>query len=233
MKKEANISFVLLAALLTVCSGAAVLNIAASSKYKAKSEYERIASKYISESSIDLALGLFINYIGNRDLTVTYEKDESGHYYISEEFSPYILDEIEEGSDGDEIFIEIVSNEAKDYLASIGYLDYKKDSTVNLFVNTFGNSDGLKITNMCIEPNFLISADGGIQRSKLRPVYLTVKATYPGGNILTDIKLSNLFAERGSFSEISEGYGNAAVKIDTSDAEIEFENYQNYGGKAL
>lgn len=230
MRKKANISFVLLAALLTVCSGAAILNISASSKYKAKNEYERIASKYVSESSIDLAVGLFINYIGNRDLTITYEKDETGNYYISEKFSPYILDEIAEDSDKDEIFIEIVSNEAKNYLASIGYIEYKKDSTVRLYANTFGNSDGLKIANMCIEPEFLISAGSGIKRSKLKPVYLTVKASYPGGNILSSIKISNLFAVRDAFTETGEGYGNASVSIDTSAAEIKFENYQNYGG---
>jgi hypothetical protein len=51
--KKASISFVLLVSLVILCGGAAIFNIAMASRYRAKTEYERIENRYIAESGID------------------------------------------------------------------------------------------------------------------------------------------------------------------------------------
>ena len=66
MKKKGNISFVAFTALIVVCCGAAVLSVASNSKYNAKKEYQRMEERYIAESGIDTATGLFMNYLANR-----------------------------------------------------------------------------------------------------------------------------------------------------------------------
>lgn len=76
MKKKANIGFTVLIALIVVCCGAAVLSIAGNSKYNAKIEYRRIGDRYIAESGVDLSVGLFLNYLSNKDLVLTYTKNE-------------------------------------------------------------------------------------------------------------------------------------------------------------
>ena len=61
MKKKASIGFTVIIALIIVCCGTAVLSIASGSKYNAKTEYQKIEDRYISESGVDLSVGLFLN----------------------------------------------------------------------------------------------------------------------------------------------------------------------------
>ena len=83
MKKRANMSFTIFVALLVVCCGAALINISVSSKYNSKTEYQRMKNRYIAECGIDTAVGLFINYLDNRDLEVSYTKNEDGSFSIN------------------------------------------------------------------------------------------------------------------------------------------------------
>lgn len=232
MKKKGNISFVAFIALIVVCCGAAVLAVASNSKYNAKKEYQRIEERYIAESGIDTATGLFINYLANRDLILAYTKNEDGGYSVIDEFSPYISEEIKESEDEDIVRIKIVESESRDYLAGVGFLDYIKDETIQIGINTFGDKESFKISEMCTEYDFLLSLnsdDNTNKRSKLKPIYLTVKTNYRGGEVMADVKISNLYAEREAFPDIGEGeMGSVRAFIDTENAEIEFENYQNY-----
>lgn len=234
MKKRANLSFVVLIALLVVCCGAALLTVAGNSKYNSKSEYERIEARYISESSVDTSIGLFINYLGNQDFVLTYTQNEGGGYSVISDYSPYLLDEIYNSKSLDEVEINIVANECKDYLASAGFFDFLTEGSVKVYVNTYGDKDSFKITQMCTQPHFLIS-DGEEEtmnkRSKLNPVFLTVEAQYRGGEVTANIKISDLYVVRKPFiyTDIGEK-GSVSAWIDTSLATIEYENYQNYRG---
>ena len=232
MKKRGNISFVAFAALIVVCCGAALLTVASGSKYNAKKEYQRMEERYIAESGIDTATGLFLSYLSNRDLVLAYTKSEDGVLSVIDEFVPYLADEIKY-SDDEDVQIKIVENEARDYLAGIGFLDYIRDESIQLCINTFGNKEGLKLSEMCTEYDFLLSLPGDDndenRRSRLKPIYLTVKSKYLGGEVTASIKISNLYAEREAFPDIGEGEtGSVIAFIDTDNAEIEFENYQNY-----
>lgn len=234
MKKKANIGFTSLISLVIICCGAAVLSIAVNSKFNAKTEYQRVEDRYISESGVDLSLGLFLNYLSNRDLVLAYEKNEDGTYGVIDEYSPYLLDEIRVSDDEDVVSIELIENESKDYLASVGYLDYINDGTIEFGINTYGDKENFRLSRMCTEYDFLLSSpdESDEKRSKLNPIFLNVKSKYRGGEVMANIKISNLYAVRESFSEAYEDISSVRAYIDTSEAVIEYENYQNYRGNS-
>ena len=223
MKKKGNISFVALTALIVVCCGAAVLTIAGNTKYNSKTEYQRIEDRYIAESGIDTATGLFVIYLSNRDFVLPYEKTESGGYAVSDKYVPYLLDEIKNSGTDDIAYIPVIENECKDYLASVGYLEYMKDGVIKLGVNTFGDKERFVLSE--------IAESSGTKRSKLNPIFLTVKSKYRGGEVTANVKISNLYAVRKAFRALDDnGKGSVEAYIDTSSVKIEYENYQNYRG---
>ena len=234
MKKRANLSFAVFTALLVICCGAALINISVSSKYNSKTEYQRIKNRYVAECGIDTAVGLFINYLDNRDMEVSYMKNEDGSYSVNDVYSPYILDEIK-NIYYESVTLDIVSKETRSYLVSLGYLEYSKSGDVELKINTFGEPEKFKISQMCVEPDFLISTflETEEKRSLLNPIYLTVTSSYNNGNVLCNVKISGLYAVRNPYQDINVGeMGSVSAYIDTTNVQIEYESYQNYGGAA-
>lgn len=234
MKKKANIGFTVLIALIIVCCGAAVLSIAGNSKYNAKTEYQRIEDRYIAESGVDLSVSLFLNYLSNKDLVLAYTKNEDEGYGVIDDYSPYLLEEIRTSEETDIVPINIIENESKDYLAGVGFLDYINNGTIEFGVNTFGDKESFKLSRMCTEYDFLLSLSGddAEKRSMLKPVFLTVKTKYRGGEVMTNIKISNLYAVRVPFDETEDDIASVKAYIDASNAIIEYENYQNYRGNS-
>lgn len=235
MKKKANIAFTVLIALIVICAGTAIFSIASTGRYNAMTEYKRMSNRYIAESGVDLSVGLLINYLDNRELTISYEADEDGNYSVMDAYSPYIFSEAEDADeDEDNVLIDIVSSEARDYLKSIGYFDFKKSDSIKVYVSTNGDKENLKLTNLCSTPDFLVSYGndtGKSNKSLLNPIFVTVKTDYPGGNILCNVKLSNIYIKRGEFEETQPGeMGNVTAFLDTSEIKTEYINYQNYGG---
>lgn len=232
MKKRASISFAVFTALIVICCGAALLNVGMSSKYNTKTEYQRMKNRYIAECGIDTAVGLFMNYLDNRDMEISYTKNADGTYTVNDVYSPYILDEIRD-SETENVDIQVVSNEAKNYLVSLGYLDFSRAGEVKVTINTFSLPEKFKISQLCIEPDFLISEEGDTETkiSLLNPIYLTVSSSYNNGNVLCNIKISNLYAVRSPYPDIEVGgMGSVPAYIDTQNVKIEYETYQNYGG---
>ena len=234
MKKKANIGFTVLIALIIVCCGAAVLSIAGNSKYNAKTEYQRIEDRYIAESGVDLSVSLLLNYLSNKDLVLAYTKNEDGGYGVIDDYSPYLLEEIRMSEETDIVPINIIENESKDYLAGAGFLDYINNGTIEFCVNTFGDKESFKLSRMCTEYDFLLSLSGddAEKRSMLKPVFLTVKTKYRGGEVMANIKISNLYAVRVPFDETEDDIASVKAYIDASNAIIEYENYQNYRGNS-
>ena len=232
MKKKANIGFTVLIAFIIICCGAAVLSIASAGKYNAKTEYQRLEDRYISESGVDLSIGLFLNYLENKDIVLAYTKNEDGGYGVIDDYSPYLLEEIRTSEDTDIVSIPIIENESKDYLAGIGFLDYIKNGTIEFGIHTYGDKEEFKLSRMCIEYDFLltVSDHDTVKKSKLKPIFITVKTKYRGGEVIANVKISNLYAVRDSFYETDEEIASIYAYIDTSDAIIEYENYQNYRG---
>lgn len=232
MKKKGNIAFSVLIVLFVMCIGAVVISLAASSRDNARVHYARLSNRYIAESGVDVSIGLLVNYIGNRELTATYKADEDGKCYMDETYMPYLLDEIADSEDED-VRIDIVSDEARNYLSSIGYVDYKKENSLSLTIDV-ADKENFKISNMCIEPDFVVETDeetGKDKQSKLRPIFVTVKTNYPNGNVLCNVKISNIYAQREAFEKTDENeMENCNIELDVSAAEIEYINYQNYGG---
>ena len=226
MKKKANIGFTVLIALIIVCCGAAVLSIAGNSKYNAKTEYQRIEDRYIAESGVDLSVSLFLNYLSNKDLVLAYTKNEDGGYGVIDDYSPYLLEEIRMSEETDIVPINIIENESKDYLAGVGFLDYINNGTIEFGVNTFGDKESFKLSRMCTEYDFLLSLSGddAEKKSMLKPVFLTVKTKYRGGEVMANIKISNLYAVRVPFDETEDDIASVKAYIDTSNAIIEYEN---------
>ena len=130
--------------------------------------------------------------------------------------------------------INIIENESKDYLAGVGFLDYINNGTIEFGVNTFGDKESFKLSRMCTEYDFLLSLSGddAEKRSMLKPVFLTVKTKYRGGEVMANIKISNLYAVRVPFDETEDDIASVKAYIDASNAIIEYENYQNYRGNS-
>jgi len=99
--------------LVILCGGTAIFNIAASSRYRAKTEYERMENRYIAESGIDLAVGLFINYLSNQDYVLSYTQNGDGSCQVLDEYSPYLLDEIKRSENVDSVIISSDRKEIK------------------------------------------------------------------------------------------------------------------------
>ena len=234
MKKKASIGFTAIIALIVVCCGAAVLSVASNSKYNSKTEYQRIEERYIAESGVELSLGLFLNYLENKDLVLAYTQNEGGGYSVIDSLSPYLLEEIRVSEDADVVPVPIIENESKDYLAGAGFLDYISDGTIEFGINTYGNKEEFRLSRMCTEYDFLLSLSDETEerRSKLRPIFLTVKAKYRGGVVMANVKISNLYAVRIPFEESDDEISSIRAYIDTADAMIEYENYQNYRGNS-
>ena len=233
MKKKANISLVMLTCLICISAGAVILNVAVNSKVRAKTEYERIENRYIAESGVDLATGLFISYLENRDITASYESDGDDSCFIIDSLCPYIIDEIEENPDIDEVRMRLIEKETRDYLVAMGYRDFGKADSLIISVITYGMGEDFKISSLCTEPDFLISDGLEIieKKSLLKPIYINIKSKYPNGNVLANIKISNIYAEREPFKPLDEGeMGNVKIRLDTENIKTEYENYQNYGG---
>lgn len=229
--KKASISFVLLVSLVILCGGAAIFNIAMASRYRAKTEYERIENRYIAESGIDLAVGLFISYLSNQDYVLAYSQNGDGNCQVLDEYSPYLLDEIKMAENSDSVSIDLIASESADYLSGIGYLDFKRGNGIELFISTYEQKDSFKLSRLCIEPYFLIGRhdEETIVKSKINPIYLTVKSTYKGGEVLCNVQISDLYIIRQPFKESADEISNVSAGIDTSYAKIIYENYQNYG----
>lgn len=233
MKKRGNISLVMLTALITVSVGAVLLNMAVNSRANTKTEAKRIQNRYIAESGVDLATGMFINYLQNRELTASYETDADGNSFIIGDLCPYLADEVKDNPDMDEVPIEIIEKEARDYMISLGYSNFERADSLKVRLVTNGQADNFRLDSMCTEPQFLIS-DGteyGEKRSLLKPIYLKIQSRYPNGNVIANIELDNIYAVRDAFSETEEGkMGNVKVRIDTDGVQVKILNYQNYGG---
>ena len=229
-KKKGSISISVFTALLVICVGAVILNICVSSKYNSKKEYERLKNRYISESASDTSVSFLLEYIGNREMVLEYEVYPDGSVGVLSEYSPYILDEIK-SSTSDEVDISFISTEAKNYLISAGCIDFmREDSKLSIKIKTFGDKEKFRITEMCTEPDFLLSDstedDDTEKRSKLKPIYVTVESKYNSGEVKCAIVIDNLYAVRESFKE---NETNCLCRIDTSETKIKYENYQNYG----
>ena len=190
--------------------------------------------RYISESGVDLSVGLFLNYLSNKDLVLAYTKNEDGGYGVIDDYSPYLLEEIRISEDVDVVPIQIIENESKDYLAGAGFLDYINNGTIEFGINTYGDKESFKLSRMCTEYDFLLSLsdDDTEKMSKLKPVFITVKSKYRGGEVMANVKISNLYAVRVPFDETDEDIASIHAYIDTTNAVIEYENYQNYRGNS-
>lgn len=229
--KKASISFALLISLVVVCAGAAIFSISTASRYNAKTEYQRIENRYIAESGVDLAVGLFINYLSNQDYVLAYSQNGDGSFQVMDEYS-YLLDEIKAAESAHSVPIDLVAIESTDYLSSIGYLDFKREKGIELSVSTYGQKDSLKLSRLCIEPYFLISRkeETAPVKSKINPIYLTVKSKYKGGEVLCNVVISDLYMVRQPFrSVIDGGLSSVPAGLDTAQAKVIYENYQNYG----
>jgi hypothetical protein len=234
--RQANISIVLLISLVVILSGATIVVLGINSKYNAKVSYERIENRYIAESGIDLSVGLFLNYLSNQDFVLSYTKNEDGSYSVIDDYSPYLLPEISFMENRDNVALNLIENESKAYLVSIGFLDFMRDNGIEVSINTFNNKDNFKLSRMCIAHDFLISNDlgaGNACQSKINPIFLTVKSKYKGGEVLCNVEIANINVVRDPFEEIEIGE-QASIKahIDINSHKISYNNYQNYRGLA-
>ena len=224
--KRGNISLVLLVSLLVVMAGAAITATAINSRHQAKDSYARLQNRYLAESGVELAIGLFVNYLASQDYVLTYQQTENG-YLLMDQYAPYLTAEIAQPSEMDDIKMQLVSTECSDYLSSIGFLDFSRDGGVSLYVN--GQKENLRLSHMGYEMNFALSQDGSPSVSKLRPVSLTVTSKYKSGEVLCTAEITGLKIKRDRLPSVQPGQltsTNAAILTD--EATIKYTNYQNY-----
>lgn len=228
--KKGNISIAMLISLVVLLSGAAVVNLAVNEKYRAKEAYARIENRYIAESGVEMAVGLFLRYLDNQNYALSYQ-NTGGIYSVTDAYAPYLLHEIQESENRDSLNLTLIEREVNDYLSSIGFLDFSRDGGVEIALRTMNDRESFKLSRLCIDPGFVISRSGETAevRSRMNPIYLTVKSKYKGGEVLCGVQISSVYAVRKPFMEILTGE-TASVEawIDASQAKAEYQNYQNY-----
>ena len=234
MKQKGNISIILLCSLVVLFAGASVTLLAAGSKYEAKTAYQRTQNRYIAESGADMAVGLFLSCLDNQEYIVSYTKNEDGSYSILDSYSPYLLDDIADSLNADDVSLKAISDEANSYMSSIGFLDFSHKNGIEIEMKTFMQKENIKLSQMCSEPGFLVESEisGKECRSKINPIYLTVKVQYKNGEVLCNAQISDIYIVRDAFSE-AEVSALASVKAfaDISKAKVTLNNYQNYRTK--
>ncbi len=229
--KRGSISLVLLVSLLVVTAGAAITATAINSRHHARDSYIRLQNRYLAESGVDLAIGLFVNYLASQDYVLTYQRTESG-YLLMDQYAPYLTVEIAQSSETDNIKMQLVSTECSDYLSSIGFLDFSRDGGVSLFVAGYGQKEQLRLSHMGYESGFVLAQDSSPSVSRLRPVSLTVTSKYKSGEVLCTAEITGLKIKRGKLPSAESGQlasTNAAILTD--EATIKYTNYQNYRRK--
>ena len=62
-----------------------------------------------------------------------------------------------------------------------------------------------RLTQVCTEPDFILSTDAESKddqrRSKINPLYLTVRAKYKNGEVMCNVKISDVYLVWQGFSE--------------------------------
>lgn len=230
-RKKGNINIVLLIALVAVLGSSVITGLAVKGKYDSKAAYSRIKNRYIAESGIDLSVGLFLNYLANQEFILTYTKNEDGSYSLSDAYSPYLLYEIRESDSIDAIPISAISAECNSYLSSIGYLDFSRNNGVEIYLSTFYNKDNFKLSRLCISPNFVLerTSTGNESQSLINPMYLNIKSSYKGGEVMCNTEISNIYVVRDAFGEIEVGeMANVTAYIDVTACVVQYQNFQNY-----
>ena len=228
--KKGSISLVLLISLVVLLSGAAVATLAANEKYRAKEAYARIENRYIAESGIDMALGLFLRYLDHQEYAVAYQ-NTGGSYAITDAHAPYLIHEIQESENTDNVSLDLVARETNDYLSSIGFLDFSRSGGVEVALRTMDDMQRFKLSRLCIDPGFIVGGSGEPSevRSKINPIYVTIKSKYKGGEVLCTIQISDIYVVRKPFAAVSLGEpASVEAWIDASDAKTEYQSYQNY-----
>jgi len=228
--KKGSISLVLLISLVVLLSGAAVTTLAVNEKFRAKEAYAKIENRYIAESGIEMAIDLFLQYVGSQDYVLAYQ-NVGGAYSVSDSYAPYLIHEIQESENTDNMDIAFVAREANDYLSSIGFLDFSRDGGIEVSMRTMNDTQRFKLSRLCVDPSFVIStgSESGKVRSRINPVYITVKSKYKGGEVLCSVQISNIYIVRKPFSVLSAGeLASVAAWIDVSQVKTEYQSYQNY-----
>lgn len=177
-----------------------------------------------------MAVGLFLRYLDNQDYALSYQ-NTGGTYSATDAYAPYLLHEIQKSENTDSVSLSLVERETNDYLSSIGFLDFSRYGGVEVALRTMNDMHSFKLSRLCIDPGFVVGNSGETDevRSRMNPIYITVKSKYKGGEVLCDVQISGIYAIRKPFAEISPGE-TASVEawIDASQAKAEYQSYQNY-----
>ena len=230
-RKCGNINLCLLIALIAVLGASVISVMAINSKYSMKESNEKLKNRYIAESGIDLATGLFINYLSNRDFVISYEQTPDGSFSVNNAYSPYLIDEIKDSLDTESVSLPLIENECNSYLSNAGYLDFTRNGGVKVAIQTLSGKENFKLSEMCISPNFLIGnfPEATARSSKINPLYLTISSKFKGGEVMANVVVSGLKIEREPFSQITDGnIGNVSAHIDVTDCNVKYSSYQNY-----
>ncbi len=228
--KKGSIGITVLIILMVLLSGASIVKLAVNEKHRAKESYERIENRYIAESGIEMAASLFLCYLENQEYALSYQ-NIGGAYLVSDVYAPYLVHEIQETHDADEMNVSIVEQEANDYLSSMGFLDFSRDGGVEVILRTMNDTEGFKLSRLCTDYGFVVGEKGETTevKSRINPVYLTVKSKYKGGEVMCNIQISDLYAVRKPFAEIdSDERDSVKAWIDVSCVKTEYQNYQNF-----
>lgn len=228
--KKGSISIAILISLVVLLSGATLTKLALNEKYRANEAYKRIENRYIAESGVEMAVGLLLSYFDNQDYVLSYT-NEGGSCSIADLYAPYLIYELQEYGNADELHLAIIERETNDYLSSIGFLDFSHGGGVEIILHTMNDKENFKLSRLCVSPGFTIGENGeiGNKQSIINPLFFTIKSKYKGGEVMCNIKISNLNAVRKPFSETPNNeISSVEAWLDITQVKVEYQNYQNY-----
>lgn len=231
MKRKGNITVTLLISLVVVCSGAALLSVASASRYQARTEYERLQNRYIAESGIDMAIGLFLNYLDNQEYVISYTCLPNGECVINGQNAPYIVPELRTcEADADMIRLSLMENEGRDYLSAIGFRDFQGTDSIQFALQIYGSRERFRLPELCTDSGFAFGNINEVRdiASRLLPLRLSVRSSYRGGEVLAGVTIDGLTLSRDPFFKSDKEQGSILARVSTSAAKVSYETYQNY-----
>lgn len=221
MRKKATMQLSILVGTIAVLCSVLLYGTAVNSVLDTKQNLLRFKGQYKSEAALDLSAALFVNYIDENVLPITYSRTEDGFQIIGN-LSPYIFNP-ENG-----FSLPVISAECAAYLRSTGFPDIKaEDITVKIET---GSDDNLRIGNLVKDYDFLTAPSACV--AVLPDIPLEMSCRYGHGAIRQKLNVSGIKIQRSAFDEgLEVGMTDTVyAEIDCSAVEIKITDYQNYGG---
>ena len=246
--KNGNLTFVVLTMLVSVLLMTTIATLTLNGLIAERRYKRNMDTQYEAESAVNVACYVLENKIKNEVKFIGYTKTDDDTYELRDrsyglrDNSGYILNELDEAYDYENLRLGDVEEAVMDYLGSNGSLKFKHNSTIQIELKVPSSKDDLRLSNLITTTghyyDFMIgdaydeednSGRWDYRDANLSDIEFEITVKYDGGTIRTSAILSGIKVWRHGF-EYLEDVGDTdwvECTIDTRNAKWQFTGYQN------